>query len=181
VKKRNKSEKNQREKLNEIYNEFYKAVEDLIEHPVVLEMKNYPHHCDTSCYQHCLNVAYYNFKICKVFGLDAKAAARAGMVHDLFLYDWRLHAELTKDRFHAMTHPKVALNNAKKYFELNELEQEIILKHMWPLTVVPPKSWEAFIIGMTDKYCGFFEILDFYFERHTPNWLHFPFGKIHVK
>lgn len=176
-----KNENIRTEKKNNIYNEFYKAVEDLIEHPAVLEMKNYPHHCDTSCYQHCLNVAYYNFKICKAFGLDAKAAARAGMVHDLFLYDWRLHAELTKDRFHAMTHPKVALKNAKNHFELNELEQEIILKHMWPLTVVPPKSWEAFIISMTDKYCGFFEILDFYFEHHTPNWLHFPFGKIHVK
>ena len=169
------------DKKNSMYDEFYEAIEDLINHPVVLEMKDYPHHCTTSCYQHCLNVAYYNYKICKRFGLDAKAAARAGMVHDLFLYDWRLHAELTKDRFHAMTHPKVALNNAKNHFELNELEQEIILKHMWPLTVVPPKSWEAFIISMTDKYCGFFEIADYYSEHCTPNWVHLPFGKMHVK
>jgi uncharacterized protein len=175
-----KKEKLQKETRN-LYNEFYEAIRDLAEHPVVLEMKKYPHHCNTSCYQHCLNVAYYNYKICKAFGLDAKAAARAGMVHDLFLYDWRTHKELTKDYFHAMTHPRVALNNAKKHFKLNELEQEIILKHMWPLTVIPPKSWEAFIIGMTDKYCGFFEIADYYSESCTPNWLHFPFGKIHVK
>lgn len=179
VKKKN--EPLQKVKKQRLYQEFCESIEDLIEHPVVLEMKKYPHHCTTSCYQHCLNVAYYNFKICKAFGLDARAAARAGMVHDLFLYDWRTHARLTNEHFHAMTHPKVALENAKKHFELNELEQEIILKHMWPLTVVPPKSWEAFIIGATDKYCGFFEIADYYFETLTPNWLHFPFGKIHVK
>jgi uncharacterized protein len=172
---------NSKEKKEYLYEEFYKAVEDLVEHPVVLQMKNYPHHCETSCYQHCLNVAFNNYKICKKFGWDAKAAARAGMVHDLFLYDWRTHAELTKDRFHAMTHPRVALNNAMQHFELNELEQEIILKHMWPLTVVPPKSWEAFIIGMTDKYCGFFEIMDYYSKHFAPSWLHRPFGRIHVK
>lgn len=171
----------QKEKLINLNREFYEAVEDLIQHPVVLEMKKYPHHCATSCYQHCLNVAYYNFKICKAFNLNARAAARAGMLHDLFLYDWRTHAKLTKEHFHAMTHPRVALNNALKYFDLDELEQDIILKHMWPLTVILPKSWEAFIIGVTDKYCGLFEIADYYFETFTPNWLHFPFGKIHVK
>jgi len=176
-----KKEKSQIKKKNNLHYEFYEVVQDLIEHPIVLEMKKYPHHCTTSCYQHCLNVAYYNYKICRAFGLDAKAAARAGIVHDLFLYDWRTHAKLTKEHFHAMTHPRVALRNAKKYFDLNELEQEIILKHMWPLTVIPPKSWEAFIIGMTDKYCGFFEIADYYSEHFTPNWLHFPFGRIHVK
>lgn len=176
-----KKEKVQQEKINQTYHEFYEAIKDLVEHPIVLEMKKYPHHCNTSCYQHCLNVAYYNFKLCKAFGLDAKSAARAGMLHDLFLYDWRTHAKITNEYFHAMTHPKKALNNAKKYFLLNELEQEIIIKHMWPLTVIPPRSWEAFIIGMTDKYCGFFEIADYYSENFTPNWLHLPFGRIHVK
>jgi len=27
--------------------------------------------------------------ICKKYNLDYASAARAGMVHDLFLYDWR--------------------------------------------------------------------------------------------
>ena len=58
--------------------EFYECIKDLVHHPYVLRMKEYPHHCETSCYQHCLNVAYYNFRICKFFGLDARSAARAG-------------------------------------------------------------------------------------------------------
>ena len=67
--------------------EFYSYIKDLVHHPYVLKMKNFPHHCETNCYQHCLNVAYFNYRICKFFHLDAKSAARAGMLHDLFLYD----------------------------------------------------------------------------------------------
>ena len=57
--------------------EFYSYIKDLVHHPYVLKMKKFPHHCETSCYQHCLNVAYYNYRICKFFHLDARSAARA--------------------------------------------------------------------------------------------------------
>ena len=33
--------------------EFYKTIQDLAEHPVVLEMKKYPQHGKTNCYKHC--------------------------------------------------------------------------------------------------------------------------------
>ncbi len=88
--------------------EFYRYIKDLVHHPIVLQMKKYPHHCGTSCYQHCLNVAYYNYRICRHFGLDARSAARAGMLHDLFLYDWHNHRKKTGDPVHAMTHPHTA-------------------------------------------------------------------------
>lgn len=79
--------------------EFYSYIKDLVHHPYVLKMKKFPHHCETSCYQHCLNVAYYNYRICKFFHLDARSAARAGMLHDLFLYDWRGHRKKTGTRY----------------------------------------------------------------------------------
>lgn len=142
--------------------EFYDYIKDIVHHPKVLEMKKYSHHCETTCYQHCLNVSYYNYRICKFFHLDARSAARAGMLHDLFLYDWHEHTKKTGDHFHAMTHPKAALENAKKYFDLNPLEEEIILKHMWPVTLTPPKHREVFIICIADKYCGSCEITDHY-------------------
>ena len=80
------------------------------------------------------------------------------MLHDLFLYDWRTHARETGEHFHAMTHPRAALLNAEKYFELNDLEREIILKHMWPVTLPIPTNPEVLVIAYTDKYCGFVEI-----------------------
>lgn len=148
--------------------EFYEYIKDLVHHPKVVQMKKYPHHCQTSCYQHCLNVAYYNYRICKFFNLDAKSASRAGMLHDLFLYDWHNHREKTGDPVHAMTHPHTALRNAKKYFRLNKLEEEMILKHMFPVTPVPPLHWETWIITLTDKYCGTCEIGRYYYRLWFP-------------
>jgi len=150
---------------NDWKKEYYETVRDIIEHPVMQEMRKYQQHCHTDCLQHCVNVSYHNYLICRVLRLDARAAARAGLLHDLFLYDWRLHAGITGDRFHAMTHPRRALRNAEKYFMLSELEKDIILKHMWPLTVIPPKSLESLIIGIVDKTCGLFEISEFYSEK----------------
>jgi uncharacterized protein len=152
----------QRTKMRE---EFFEAIRDVMEHPVTQKMKDYPHHCDTSCYQHCLNVAYYNYHICRLLGKDYMAAARAGMLHDLFLYDWHTHTKETGDHFHGMTHPKAALAMAEKYFDLSDKEKEIIGKHMWPLTLVPPKSFEAFLISLTDKYCGACEIMDYVYTK----------------
>ncbi len=63
---------------NHLNQEFYDCIRDIMQHPVVQRMKKYPHHCDTNCYQHCLNVAYYNYQVCKALGLNARAAARAG-------------------------------------------------------------------------------------------------------
>lgn len=150
--------------------EFYEVIRDIAEHPVVLQMKEFPHHCDTSCYDHCLHVAYYNYCICKSLHLDARSAARAGMLHDLFLYDWRTHARETGEHFHAMTHPRAALLNAEKYFELNDLEREIILKHMWPVTLPIPMNPEVLVIAYTDKYCGFVEIARAYSEK-CKSWM----------
>ena len=94
------------------HQDFWECIEDLARHPVVLRMKLYPHHGSTNCYQHCMNVAYYNYKICRFMHLDAVSAARAGMLHDLFLYDWHTHAKKKGDRFHGLTHPKTAYKNA---------------------------------------------------------------------
>lgn len=148
--------------------EFYDTIRDIAEHPIVNEMKKYPHHCDTNCYQHCLNVAYANYQICKALGLDARAAARAGMLHDLFLYDWHTHHKETGNRFHGLTHPRHALKIAEKYFELSPLEKDIILHHMWPITVSIPRTPEAFITTLTDKGCGLCEMTDFLSKKVMP-------------
>ena len=131
-------------------------VSDLIENEVVLSMKNFIQHGSTTCCDHCLSVSYYSYKIAKKFNLDAKSAARAGLLHDLFLYDW--HKVLEKKPLfqkHGFTHPRTALENACKYFNLNEIEKDIIEKHMWPLTLRKvPKYKESVVVTMVDKYCS---------------------------
>lgn len=143
--------------------EFEMIIKDIAEHPTVLEMKDFRQHCNTSCYEHCQNVAYYSYLFCKKTGLDYKAVARAGMLHDLFLYDWREKATDRKG-LHAFRHPRIALNNSLKIFDLSKKEQDIILKHMWPLTIVPSKYLESYVVSTADKYCALKESTQYYFE-----------------
>ncbi len=141
--------------------EFDLIIEDLISNETVQKMKSYKQHYDTSCFEHCKNVAFYSYLICKKYHLDYVSVARAGMLHDLFLYDWRKR-ENGRTGLHAFTHPKTALQNASKLFPLNEKEIDIILKHMWPVTLSFPKYAESYVITFVDKYCAVQESIKAY-------------------
>lgn len=154
--------------------EYNQLVSDLIEDSVVLNMQDYIQHGNTTCYQHCINVSYYSYKLGKRLGLDTRSIARAALLHDLFLYDWHkvmIVQPLLKK--HGFTHPKKALENATEHFELNEKEQDIIVKHMWPLTLRLPKYKESYIVVLMDKYCCLLET--FY-----PIFHKMPFLKSHA-
>ena len=117
--------------------EFKSIINDIIENDTVKQMQNFRQHYDTSCFEHCFKVSWYNYIICKKLHLDYVSAARAGMIHDLFLYDWR-KPQPGRKRLHAFHHPRIAMENSMKLFDLNKKEKDIILKHMWPLTILPP-------------------------------------------
>lgn len=152
-----------KESLTKDIEEFNMIIYDLANHPTVQKMKLYRQHYDTNCFDHCYNVAFYSYLICKKLNLDYISVSRAGMLHDLFLYDWRKKQPEHK-RFHGFRHPRIALNNASKLFDLNEKEKDIILKDMWPITIIPPKYIEGYIITLTDKYCALEESYNHYFN-----------------
>ena len=134
-------------------NEFLEIIEDIIENSTVQEMKNYRQHYETSCFDHCYMVAYYCYLICKKYNLDYVSATRAAMLHDLFLYDWRVRQPDRKG-FHAFTHGKLACKNASELFSLNAKEKDMIITHMWPVTLKIPSSLEGLILTFVDKYCA---------------------------
>jgi len=107
-------------------------------------MEKFKQHGNTDCLEHSLNVSYTAYRLCKRMGLDYCSAARGGLLHDFFLYDWHLGKPYIG--LHGFMHPRIALENAGKYFSLNSVEREIILKHMWPLTVTPPKYRETYVL-----------------------------------
>ena len=107
--------------------EFLNITKDILENPTVKQMKNFRQHYDCSCYEHCLEVAYWSYLFCKKYGWDYVSAARGAMLHDLFLYDWRgSKKKLHLKHFHAFLHPQIALYNAEKLFNLNDKEKEIL-------------------------------------------------------
>lgn len=138
--------------------EYYMAIMgDIIENKLVQGMKTFRQHYKVSCFDHCLLVSYNLYLICKKYKLDYISAARAGMVHDLFLYDWR-KKENGRKGWHAFTHPKQAYENAITFLNLNKKEKDIIIKHMWPVTLFAlPKYRETFWMIYVDKYLAVIE------------------------
>lgn len=139
------------------YEEYKKCISDLIQNELVWTMASFVQHSDITCLEHSIYVSYISFLICKRLDFDYSSAARGGLLHDFFLYDW--HIKESHHGLHGLIHPYTALQNANKSFDLNDLEKDIIVKHMWPLTLKLPKYKEAFIVSFVDKYCAIMEII----------------------
>ncbi len=141
--------------------EFKEIIKDIAENSNVTALKDHIQHINSSRYAHCEEVALYTFLICKKLKLDYISAARGAMLHDFYFYNWRnKHVEGQK-KFHLFRHPRIALENALDIFDLNDMEKDIIVKHMWPLTIVPPKFKESYIVTLVDKYCATKEFFKF--------------------
>jgi len=134
------------------FDEFMALIADLMASSVVRRMRWFRHHQNVNRLEHSVSVAYLSFLVVRQLGGDARAAARGGLLHDLFLYDPR-----ERDGYqgpHFLTHPRVALENARRYFVLSELEEEIILTHMFPLGTAAPRHLESLTVCLMDKVCA---------------------------
>ena len=137
--------------------EYKNCILDLKENKIVRSMDKYIQHGNVTCLEHCEKVSLMSYKVCKKLNLDYKSAARGGLLHDFFLYDW--HIAGSHVGLHGFRHSKIALKNAETYFDLNTLEKDIIVKHMWPLTLSFPKYKESYVVMIVDKLCSLQEII----------------------
>ena len=135
---------------------------ELLKSDDVQLMDTFIQHANVSCLEHSISVAYYSYLLSKKLNLrvDCQSIIRGALLHDFFLYDW--HLESDRKGLHGFTHPKAALENAEKHFLLNDMEKDIIVKHMWPLTLTLPKYKESLIVCLSDKFCSLIETLRIY-------------------
>lgn len=138
--------------------DFIETVCDITAIPEYQKLKEFRHHYVTSRYQHCLNVAWYTYLWCRHRGLNYRSAARGAMLHDFFLYDWRIKEQQPIPGGHCTVHPMVALANAEKYFEIDEIMRDCIVNHMWPSSPNKPLTKEGMVVVMADKYCASMEM-----------------------
>ncbi|MDP4109587.1 MAG: HD domain-containing protein [Bacillota bacterium] len=144
---------------------FSDCVDEILSTKEFLLMEAFLQHGKTTCLGHCLKVAGLSYIVSKKLNLrcDNKSLIRGALLHDFFLYDW--HEKDASHRLHGFSHPKTALRNAELYFTLNNKERDIIAKHMWPLTLKPPKCREAFLVCVVDKCCAAFETFSPLFSK----------------
>ncbi len=138
--------------------DFWEIIEPIASDPRTQEMKKYIQHSHVSTYDHCMDVARHCFYFVRHHELkvDEKALVRAAFLHDYYLYDWHTHG----DKLHGYHHADIAKANAKRDFDINILESEIINSHMWPLNLTRvPKTREALLLCAVDKFCSARETL----------------------
>lgn len=152
-------------KISKYQNIILKHGEDILSSEGMKIEKKCVQHGIYSVYDHslfvtsmCLSIAY-QFKI----KVNERALVRGALLHDYFLYDW--HEPIKRNRIHGFTHPAAALHNAQKEFELGKIEKNMIHRHMFPLTPIPPKYRESVILCIADKICATYETADGFKRR----------------
>ena len=138
--------------------QFWELVEKCINESELLNTSAFIQHGNTTVLLHSIAVAYYSYLIASALKKDVfKSELITGaLFHDYFLYDW--HIPDKSHRLHGFHHPRRALENVEKIMELTDRERNIISRHMFPLTLIPPKYFESVLVCMVDKSCSLYEI-----------------------
>lgn len=137
--------------------EYVALIQDLMDTEEVQSLETFVHHKVTNRLAHSISVSYRSYRWAKRLGLDTRAIARAGLLHDLFFYEG-MDKHLIGGKGHNWEHPRIALDNALKLTDLSELEQDIIVKHMFGATLAPPRYLESFIVCLMDKQSAIHEL-----------------------
>lgn len=142
--------------MDNIYNdiEYINLISNIIKNKKFLNIKECRHHGITR-YEHSLRVSYYSYLITKKLKLNYSEVARAGLLHDFFITN---ELEKKEKKVRLFIHPYKALENATNYFNLTDLEKDIIINHMFPtLPHKIPKYLESWIVSLIDKIVAIYE------------------------
>lgn len=137
--------------------EYSMIVKDIMDNEEFKKMAYIEHH-NSNRMNHLIKVSYYSYVIAKKLKLKYKEVARAGLLHD-FYFGRTVDHDKFKEKFKLYTHnhPKEALENAKKYFDINALEEDIIISHMFPIDIKIPKYFESWVVSGVDKVVATYE------------------------
>lgn len=115
------------------------------------QLKEYKQHGKCTCYDHSVAVAKTAlfWSMILPFRFKQKQLVRGALLHDYFLYDWH---KVKLEKLHGFHHPHIAVENARRDFKITKIEENIIKRHMFPLTPVPPRYRESVLVTLSDKY-----------------------------
>ena len=133
--------------------EYYNIVKEIIESSEFQKRKKFKHHND-SVFEHSIKVSYKSYKIAKLFKINYKNCAIAGLLHDFYKKPWQDNQEkMPFFKQHGFTHANEASINAQKFYNdyMNKIIINSIKRHMFPLNICPPKYIEGWIITLSDK------------------------------
>lgn len=152
--------------------EFLEILEPVLDMDAIDWMRSERHHLTVTIFDHSMFVAYVAYLLARG-GMrgDPAAAARAGFLHDLYMYHKRIAG--SHDGIQCFDHPAAALANSTRLFPwLSWRERNAIEAHMFPLAKHVPRCREAWAVTLADKFCAILELCQLYrlrlVRRHRP-------------
>lgn len=124
-------------------------------------------HGGISILEHSIRVAEMSLFLVEYFHLriDRRSMIRGALLHDYALLNRKKQKGMGRYTY-VFTHPGTAVKNASEDYDLNSLEENIIKRHMFPLTPIPPLHREAWLVTLADKICASREMLSRYPRTH---------------
>ena len=132
--------------------EYKKIYKEFLKNKKYKKLLNENHH-GTSRLAHINRVAKMSYYLSKFFNLDYISTTRGALMHDFFLNNELTNLDMRRFKIH----PEKAYENSLKYFDVNEIEKDIILSHMYPVTRKLPKYTESYIVSISDKIVSIYE------------------------
>ena len=133
--------------------DFASIAEEIINSDKYQSLKGENHH-GLSRYDHSLRVARNTYRLSKKMNLDYVSATRGALLHDYFTDD---DYRNTKGFKKYSMHPVIALNNAIREFDLNPIEENVIVSHMYPMGKTKPNCRESWLVSSVDKSVAIYE------------------------
>jgi glycyl-tRNA synthetase beta chain/uncharacterized protein len=125
----------------------YTVIEDLLQHPKVVETRDHMHH-NIPKHEHLLRSARYSYRLAPLFGADRRTSTRAAILHDI---DSRLGT--------LETHGAIAARHAAEIGEPEAVCQAII-SHMYPFGPAPTTR-EGWVLVIADKMASLADMTHF--------------------
>ena len=153
--------KRYKERQKQLRRQIREAGADILESPSFQSTREHIQHGTVTVNAHCISVAKHSLMLADKLKIriERRELIRGALLHDYFLYDWHDKDHINPLKLHGFFHPGRALKNATRDFELTEREKDIICKHMWPMTIIPPMCREAWIVTAADKWVSLMETL----------------------
>lgn len=149
------------------FDEWFDIVKGILVNHEFQKRKLFKHHTK-SVWDHSIEVSFRAFKYAYKCFADVRICSIGGLLHDFYPYAWQYSEELARYdhkylnrlskreplfKRHGFSHAKEAYYNYLKYFPKYKDERisNCIIRHMFPLNIIPPKYIESWIVSVADK------------------------------
>lgn len=157
--------------------EFNSLVKDIVDNENFNKLNKELHH-GISRFDHSMRVAKWTYNLSKAIKLKSIGeTTRAALLHDFYTNEDFNNSNSIKK---LGEHPNIALENSLKYYELNDVQQDIIKSHMFPCTKQIPKYKESWLVSGVDKVVGTYEMLRYKVSLYLGIYLLFLFEVIRL-